>query len=312
MLDWFPKRIRKSTKRKSPVQPDVTAEFHFFSGWLYFAIAALLVGGVVWIWLSVTARVIAIFPDHGGLEEAARLGDAFGVVNSLFSALAFLGIIATILLQRQELQLQREELEATREELRKSAEAQEKSQAALREQVEWQSLAAYLQALLVIRDISEDDRPFIDRLLKGIAKSAVPEIVKNTLRFMDAETRELLTKRRQVTADTLTRVISDLRQYSANRDTKPDVEGDVCNYIKKAYLLVDRNVPERHEQHGDAGYAYLPIAMGTLVILSDHPISTPSDSQERDEFWRRLDKCIKDLELAVKLLTDTSDEPSNA
>lgn len=48
--------------------------------------------------------------------ERGILGDMFGVVNSLFSGLAFAGIIITIYLQRDELRLQRKELEETRNE----------------------------------------------------------------------------------------------------------------------------------------------------------------------------------------------------
>lgn len=61
-------------------------------------------------------------------------GDMFGAINSLFSGFAFLGIIYTILLQRQELSLQRKELQLTRDELRKTAEAQEKAERALAKQ----------------------------------------------------------------------------------------------------------------------------------------------------------------------------------
>ena len=46
--------------------------------------------------------------------ERGTFGDMFGGVNSLFSGLAFTGIIFTILLQRKEFELQREELKATR------------------------------------------------------------------------------------------------------------------------------------------------------------------------------------------------------
>lgn len=46
----------------------------------------------------------------------SSIGDTFGVVNSLFSGLAFAGIIITIFLQNKELGLQREELIATRKE----------------------------------------------------------------------------------------------------------------------------------------------------------------------------------------------------
>ena len=57
-------------------------------------------------------------------------GDMFGAVNALFSGLAFAGLIATLLYQKNELKLQREELELTREELqgqRKEFEEQNKT-----------------------------------------------------------------------------------------------------------------------------------------------------------------------------------------
>jgi hypothetical protein len=60
-------------------------------------------------------------------------GDMFGAVNTLFSGLAFAGVIYTILLQGEELSLQRQELSLTREELSKSAAAQiEQSETLLR------------------------------------------------------------------------------------------------------------------------------------------------------------------------------------
>lgn len=57
-------------------------------------------------------------------------GDMFGAVNALFSGLAFAGLIATLLYQKNELKLQREELKLTREELqgqRKEFEEQNKT-----------------------------------------------------------------------------------------------------------------------------------------------------------------------------------------
>lgn len=47
----------------------------------------------------------------------------FDGIGALFTGLAFVGVIVTIILQRKELQLQRIELEQNREELRKTAEA---------------------------------------------------------------------------------------------------------------------------------------------------------------------------------------------
>lgn len=52
-------------------------------------------------------------------EWAGQFGDMFGMVNSLFSGLAFAGLIYAIILQRKELSLTRDELELTREEFRK-------------------------------------------------------------------------------------------------------------------------------------------------------------------------------------------------
>lgn len=54
-------------------------------------------------------------------EDRGTFGDMFGGVNALFSGLALVGIIITILLQREDLKSQREELKLTREEFRKQS-----------------------------------------------------------------------------------------------------------------------------------------------------------------------------------------------
>ena len=63
---------------------------------------------VVSLWLT-NLWIVGDSPNPG------IFGDMFGAVNSLFSGLAFAGIIITILLQRNELKLQRQELIDTRE-----------------------------------------------------------------------------------------------------------------------------------------------------------------------------------------------------
>ena len=55
----------------------------------------------------------------------AQIGDSFGLLNALYSALAFAGLVYAILLQRQELGLQREAISQNRKELAKAAESQE-------------------------------------------------------------------------------------------------------------------------------------------------------------------------------------------
>lgn len=81
------------------------------------------------------------------MSEKALFGDTFGGINAFFSSLAFIGVIYTIILQREELRLQRKELELTREELKKTAEAQEKSEQALCEQVDSMEKTAELNGL---------------------------------------------------------------------------------------------------------------------------------------------------------------------
>lgn len=81
----------------------------------------------LWIWITLAIiSVIAIWLTSWWLlnknidnpTERGTFGDMFGAVNALFSGLAFAGLIATLLYQREELKLQREELAQTREELK--------------------------------------------------------------------------------------------------------------------------------------------------------------------------------------------------
>ena len=67
---------------------------------------------VIMLWAA-NFILLTLDVDHRGV-----FGDMFGTVNSLFSGLAFAGIIITIFLQSRELKLQREELTETREEFK--------------------------------------------------------------------------------------------------------------------------------------------------------------------------------------------------
>lgn len=106
---------------------------------------------LVWIALAVTALwiVAPLLVAHFVSEWPVRgqFGDMYGAVNSLFSGLAFAGLIYTVHLQRQELSLQRRELELTRSELQRTATAQEASEKALTKQVSALESAAALNAL---------------------------------------------------------------------------------------------------------------------------------------------------------------------
>ncbi len=110
--------------------------------------------GFVYLALSVvalwTASYCVVYLAFGTWDERGQFGDLFGAVNSLFSGLAFAGVIYTIYLQREELSLQRRELQLTRDELKRAATAQEESQKALQKQVEALEITAQLSALASI------------------------------------------------------------------------------------------------------------------------------------------------------------------
>ncbi len=75
-----------------------------------------LVVGIILIVIGYSAvLIITTWPiSRFSVEAAGTFGDSFGLLTSLFSGLAFAGLIWTILLQRVELKLQRLELQETR------------------------------------------------------------------------------------------------------------------------------------------------------------------------------------------------------
>lgn len=68
--------------------------------------------------------ILAVLYLSNEWPTRGQIGDSFGLLNALFSGLAFAGLLYAILLQREELSLQRQELTLTRQELARSAEAQ--------------------------------------------------------------------------------------------------------------------------------------------------------------------------------------------
>jgi hypothetical protein len=79
---------------------------------------------VVALWFSSIFIFQHYYPN---IEDRSSFGGSFNAISSLFSGLAFAGVIYAILLQRKELQLQRKELSETRKVLAKTATAQEAS-----------------------------------------------------------------------------------------------------------------------------------------------------------------------------------------
>lgn len=83
-------------------------------------ISFVLLGGVTAIVIIYAFFLILVtWPlSEISINKAGVFGDSFGVLTSLFSGLAFSGMIITILLQKEELKLQRQELTDTRQEIK--------------------------------------------------------------------------------------------------------------------------------------------------------------------------------------------------
>lgn len=64
---------------------------------------------ILWIVFLLPWRMLFATP-----EAAGQFGDMFGALTSLYSGLAFAGIVITLWMQREELTLQRNELQQTR------------------------------------------------------------------------------------------------------------------------------------------------------------------------------------------------------
>ncbi len=96
--------------------------------------------------------IVELYGKPGG---SGPFGDMFGAVNTLFSGMAFAGVIYAILLQRKELALQRAELRLTRGELKQSRIEAERTASAQEQQV---TLAALAQLVPLYRGEVESTR----------------------------------------------------------------------------------------------------------------------------------------------------------
>ena len=84
--------------------------------------------GVFALFLTYSVILLTIWIGWGKpWERIGQLGDAYGMLNSVFSGLAFAGVIITLWLQRKELKLQRKELRSNVEALRAQKEVMEHS-----------------------------------------------------------------------------------------------------------------------------------------------------------------------------------------
>lgn len=74
--------------------------------------------GICVPWYFMKPLMLLLYPDIANGGDIGKVGDSYGVLTSLYTGLAFAGVIVTIILQSQELALQRKELKDTRAEFK--------------------------------------------------------------------------------------------------------------------------------------------------------------------------------------------------
>lgn len=85
-------------------------------GWIRFIYVAIPLSVIVYA----CVLLAIVWPiDVWSIANAGVFGDSFGVLTSLFSALAFLGVVLTLRYQKEESRLQKVELEENRKEMQK-------------------------------------------------------------------------------------------------------------------------------------------------------------------------------------------------
>jgi hypothetical protein len=127
---------------------------------------------------------------YPNIEDRSSFGGSFNAISSLFSGLAFAGVIYAILLQRKELQLQRKELRETRKVLAKTATAQEASARQFERQSNNMKMSAKLNALntlvnYCIETEHNDLERASDRLNATYEKKGYIEQIKDILNNKD-------------------------------------------------------------------------------------------------------------------------------
>lgn len=105
-------------------------------------ISILSLGFVIVCWFTTYLIFKNVDDNH-----RASFGGMFGGIESLFSGLAFCGIIITILLQSSELKMQRHEIKENRKELERTTKVQEQQGISLNRQAENLKISAKLSAL---------------------------------------------------------------------------------------------------------------------------------------------------------------------
>ena len=105
----------------------------FSWGWLLFFFVLLLVACIAYPFIL---RGLVHWMNPGKLDKYGLVGDMFGALNAFISGCAFIGVIISLYLQRQDLKLQRKDLALQLQEMREARKEAEEQTQQFKEQVE--------------------------------------------------------------------------------------------------------------------------------------------------------------------------------
>ncbi len=149
-------------------------------------LSLLLIGGVcLTVVIYACILLYLTWPiSEFSVTKSGVFGDSFGALTSLFSGLAFAGLIITIVMQKDELALQREELSLTRQELTGQREEMEIQNETMKIQRFENTFFKQLEFLAICRNdifhkISDNTSPLIGR---NAIKNMYEDFVKNHLK----------------------------------------------------------------------------------------------------------------------------------
>lgn len=224
--------------------------------------------------LIIGATVIVFFLWGGGFlilryaligdwETRAQAGDTFGGITSLFSGLAFAGLIVTLWMQRHELRLQRLELIETREELSRQRAVMEQQTGDSQKQNLETTFFRRLQHFETI--IAAIDRQYRDGEVTGTAqgRDALERIARTVRRatlFSEHQSGENAPR----TKNPVSRTINEEGWQDRYRSIYLKLESDLGNYFRVLYTVID-HIDTRGDLSEAEKYAYVKIVRASLT-----------------------------------------------
>ncbi len=264
----------------------------------------------MFIWMCVFVAVLIIgyalvmmfaVPQNVDWATRGQFGDMFGLINTIFSGLAFAGLIYTAMMQRielsfqrEELTLQRKEMELTRGELEKQSHAQQETEKALKDQAAQQ------------RQIQAEGTFF--NLL-------------NSIRSMVANTEgEIIPKKTDTYSNTEKTKASGVQYFSAaSKEIKNRVTAALSSYLifevtnnkqlsaeqkKEAHDLAVKTYNDFFKDHSPELAHYFRFTFNVLNFVNTHP---DIPKEKKDQYINFVQSQMSDSELLLVYFNGTGE-----